>query len=320
MNMKNLTLCLSSVVIAVTLTGCGGGGGDSSSSAQVVTPQASVTADYTFIVDDETLETETIRYINGGTGQVQYRTTLGPDSFLLTPSKLYNNTWVDAVTRALNEETLTFSSAPGTLRTETLKKVDVSGQDIFSVVYPGYREYFKFLNVNSSLSSQIVQAYLKPVRYFPAGSVCYRTDKTTSSQGYIRFEQEDLETRGSYQDMVDILPGVAADWGAENQWTYRISGGTWAGHEWKYVQFFDQYGLLKDSFAVVNNQGKAYYGEMYDFENYSARTESEKVKALLADTPAQTADYYLNNIMLKYNEQGCSYYNNTAAKALNVLR
>lgn len=321
--MKNLKAGLSVFAAAILLTGCGGGGGNSSSSEQAVQLPAAVTADYAYIADDGNfLSVKTIRYVNGGTGQVQYGTTLGPDSFLLSPSTLYNNTWVNMETRAQSPEILTFSEVPGHLRTEYLKKVDISGKDIFATVYPGIREFYNYLAQKNTLNTAapIVQASLKPVHSFPAGSTCYVTDRTESKQGYIRFERADLDTDASYQEISEILEDWVKDTAAAEQWTYKISSGNWGGHEWKYVQFFDQYNILRDDFTVVNDQGNAYYGEMYDFENFSAGAQITKVKALIADTPAQSEDYYWYSSVLKNYEQGCTYYNNTAAQALSLLK
>lgn len=321
--MKNLKAGLSVFAAAILLTGCGGGGGDSSSSEQAVQPPAAVTADYAYIADDGNfLSVKTIRYVNGGTGQVQYGTTLGPDSFLLSPSTLYNNTWVNMETRAQSPEILTFSEVPGHLRTEYLKKVDISGKDIFATVYPGIREFFNYLKAQQNaldLSNPIVNASLKPVQSFPAGSTCYVTDRTESKQGYIHFERAG-DTGYSYQDLLGKLDGWAKDDAAANQWTYRVSSGIWAGTEWKHVQFFDKHGILQNNWTYVNYQGSAYYGDMYDFENFSAGAQITKVKALIADTPAQSEDYYWYSSVLKNYEQGCTYYNNTAAQALSLLK
>lgn len=308
------------IIFPVLLVGCGGG---SSSDTQTSTNQSdpvqsteNVTGTY-YTVDSEDLSYREIKLFNNVSPNTDYSTRLSSDEYLLTETNLYTNTWVKADFRAINSTKFYFSDAPGVGYYQTIKAVDVSGEDVFDRVSPGVREFYSQIEVSENGKEQpLYQLYtLNPTTKFPQGSICYQVTNQTPIKAHITFDKSDI-TDENYTDVIKNYENNFKEVAFNKGLTFSVVSGNWNGKDWKYFKASNQYGLFYSQ-LILNYNGKVVRGLMNNLDGFDTSQEITRIKASMP----QISDYYLPYYKRYLAEltSGCVWFNETAFEATRQL-
>ncbi|MDQ1209540.1 hypothetical protein QE380_002463 [Acinetobacter baylyi] len=310
------------IIFPVLLVGCGGG---SSSDTQTSTNQSdpvqsteNVTGTY-YTVDSEDLSYREIKLVNNVSPNTDYSTRLSSDEYLLTETNLYTNTWVKADFRAINSTKFYFSDAPGVGYYQTIKAVDVSGEDVFDRVFPGYRIFYKSMPESYiNKESYAYQLYTRDLKQtFPKGSICYQIVDQTPIKPHITFNSENI-TEDSYVDKIEeYIADFNENSGAiKDGYTHSIISGNWGGRDWKYLKAFDKNGLIDDE-VLLNYNGKIVHAQMNNYEEMNVNQIIKEMTARMKDNPKAMPLYELYLASLSSE---CKWFNEPAFNAVLQLK
>ena len=333
--MNPLKNVVAATLAVLMLSGCGGsGGGSNNEHANTQTPSQQTALTQTLVYVSSNLSYRQYAFVNGKVPNTQHYSPLKENEYLLTPTQLYNNDWVDNSIELKGPELLLLSDVPGHQNLITLKKIDVSKQDVYDVMFPGFAEYFKKTadSENYFEGSKAKQLYNKTTLTFPQGAVCYQQIKKMPESAYIRFDQSDeFNQYGTpYVELISNLengfqnqkgenfPSIYDDAKARGT-TIQFYSGTWAGYPWSYYRESDQFGLIEE-ILFVNVDGIAYKGDMHDFENYELSELVEAKTERLARRMDKTSyAYQVASLDLEFSKKQCTFFNPLALDSIRLL-
>lgn len=225
------------------------------------------------------------------------------------------------------DDTWTYHYLPNVDLKMTVKKIDLSGENIYDRVLPGYRTYIDFdstINESDENKSTPYLLYKYHVnKTFPQGSSCYKVIGTQWSQDFIEFDEpqnnpgvDSIESFNevktlTYSNLIDMYGAEEAD--------RLFKTGTWQSIDW-YVslnRYFDAFGY---SLANIYYSQYDLYGQYYPSTPWTLAEELANSSYLELDP---TTPYY--HIFLQFNldtaqlEHGCFAYNQTAYNSISKL-
>lgn len=320
MSIKKLSLAMATM-LPLILIGCGGGGGGSSDGGEHVQPPVTKGATQTMVhFDLDDLHYKEYKFIDGVELHTDYYNSLSPNEYVLTKQKIYNNEWVDGDLQLPSELSLKISEAPNTGRIDALEKIDLTGKSVYQAVYPGFTTYFDFYRGRETIFSDylVAKLYNQTNLSFPKGSMCYRIVRSTPTEAYLTYDSDQVTTF-DYEEFMTYMDTNILLEAKKSGTTVKIDGGTWMGVKWKTYREYDKFGLF-DQKTFVNFNGKLLEAELHDFEPYDANKLLAEQKLRLNEIHDQSSDDY-QHLLLKKTllEQGCEWYNPTAADTVKLL-
>lgn len=210
----------------------------------------------------------------------------------------------------------------------TVKKIDLSGENIYDRVLPGYRTYIDFdSTINESDENKSTPYLLYKYhgnKTFPQGSSCYQVIETQWSQDFIEFDELD-EYESSYPNK-DSFNAEKVAFRSELEEIYGVAEvdqlfktGTWQGIDWysnlgTYFDFFDFESAQLD-YSQYDLSGRYYPTRLWTLSEQLANSSYLELDP--------TTPYY--HIFLQFNldtaqlEHGCFAYNQTAYNSISKL-
>ncbi|UXJ57537.1 hypothetical protein [Acinetobacter baylyi] len=242
------------------------------------------------------------------------------NEYLLTEKKLYFPT--DNAINVMNINSLTDWTLDiiGDVKEDwKFQRVDLSGQNMFDTVLPGYRAIGFPVNNQTSTNGRIfLNTYGQ--NKFPQGSSCYRLISKKSNQETFAFNiSQDYEINQNFEEF-----------DAENEpflkylnqtspfgLTYKAVKGTWQNVQWTTI-YDTTLGLAVDDGVAVQYQGKTYSANYTSNIGWTADQEIKHWEIFLKNTDAPESIRFAQ-LKIAQLKSGCYAYNETAAKALVSL-
>lgn len=323
--LKNKFIVLA--ILPLMLSACGGGGSGDNNSAnnnQSGASQDSIAngtryyfMDYNAEEKDE-LNIAYFEIFNKKSTDGSANQALG--EYLLTEKKLYFPT--DKAINVMNINSLTDWRLDiiGDVKEDwKFQRVDLSGQNMFDTVLPGYRAVGFPVSDESTTNGRIfLNTYGQ--NKFPQGSSCYRLVSKKSNQVTFAFNADpDHEINQSFEDF-DAENSPFLDYLNQTNpfgFTYKAAKGSWQNVLWTTI-YNTSLGFAEDDGVAVQYQGKTYTADYTSNIGWTADQEIKHWEILLknADTPERVHFAQLRIAQLK---SGCYSYNETAANALVSL-
>lgn len=311
-------------ILPILLVGCGGGESSSSDGAYVSSQDNLNNGTKYYLVDystddirDDSLSMVYFEIFNNKFKEYGASKELG--EYVLTANNLYYPYENAVNTVTLNSLTSWTSTYIGDVKTEIkLEKVSLSGRNIFDTVLPGYRT-LGFDNKNSYAEARkFLNAYGN--QKFPQGSNCYRFVSKKQNQPYFSFaanlnnqiNQSFSAFNAENQGYVDYLNQKFKPIGA----TYRYASGQWKNIPWTTIYETDT-GIADDESVAVQFENKTYRAEYSSDIEWTAGKEISQWQNLLGRTTTEQERVF--KLKIEKLKNGCSIYNETAAKALASL-
>ncbi len=320
MSTKKLSLAITTM-LPLLLIGCGGGGGSSSDDGGKTQIPTSKGATQTMVHFDLTdLHYKEYKFIDGVEPRADYYTSLSPSEYILTKQKIYNNEWIDGDLQLPSELSVKISEVPKTGRIDALEKIDLTGKKVYQTVYPGFTAYFDFYRGQENMFSEdlVAKLYNQTNLSFPKGSMCYRVVRSTPTEAYLSYDSDQVTTI-DYDEFIAYMDTNVPLEAKKSGSTVKIDGGTWMGVKWKTYREYDKFGFLtQKTFVEFNN--KLLEATLHDFEPYDVNKLVAEQKLRLNAMQDKSSDDYQHLLLQKtLLEQGCEWYNPTAADTVKLL-
>ncbi|MDQ9036066.1 hypothetical protein RFH07_05445 [Acinetobacter seifertii] len=314
-------------ILPMMLSACGGGG--SSDNNSVNNDQSSASQDSTangsryYFMDYNANETDELNIsyfeiFNKKSTDGSSNQALG--EYLLTEKKLYLPT--DRAINVMNINSLTDWTLDlvGDVKEDwKLQRVNLSGQNMFDAVLPGYRSVGFPVNDASTTNGRIfLNTYGQ--NKFPEGSSCYRLISKKSNQESFAFNVgQDYELNQSFDEFDAENAPYLNRLNQTNPFgfTYKAVKGTWQNVSWTTI-YNTSLGFAANDSVAVQYQGKPYTA---NYTSNIAWTSDQEVKHW--ETYLKNADTSENlrfaQLRIAQLKSGCYVYNETAARALVSL-
>jgi hypothetical protein len=332
--MKKVVLTASLLSITLGLSACGGGGSDDSPANNTVAQATLFDGSakvYMYEFDGEdgtdklslTLKNDLL-YLNSTRLADQY------SSYFLTDKALYQPETPKTVNLSLgirdslvksisaNKWVLTPYSQNGATdleMTQQFETIDLSGKAIAPVVNPVvaalsvYNRISQLDYVGVPLGARI---FLNK-NTFPQGAKCLRFVSTDNNKNYLEFEPEieDTQVEGAknLQDWANLA------FNAQLTVAPTIAQSTWATYNWGSIALKDEDADGKpQSLFAIEYQGKVFNA---DYTSSGKQTYAQRVATFQQRETANNVDPVLLNLVVNNLQNTCSFYNQTAASAID---
>ncbi len=313
--MNHFAILGCTILLSINLTACGGGGGggggqSTAQSTPNLTIQEKVNATY-YIVDADDLSSASLTYVDNVIPNADFSNTLSADDYVLTDKGLYNNTSLPVETKALSSSLLYFSDTPGSGNFVHLKKINLSGVNVYNQLFPGFADFFAKYGTSQYFSgSKAAALYNAQATFFPSGSECYQMDKVENLKPYITFSTTDITT-DPYSDVISGYNDGISQYAESNGDHLKVLSGNYNGYAWKLFQVSDAYGIIFEQ-VIVNYKGKAVFAEMNDFDSFNRAELLNTYQTRFTDP--KSSDYNSDFLQLDIRalQSDCAYYNQAA--------
>ncbi|OCZ54187.1 hypothetical protein [Acinetobacter seifertii] len=323
--LKNKFMILA--ILPLMLSACGGGGSSDNNSAnnnQSGTSQDSI-ANGTryYFMDYNANETDALNIsyfeiFNKKSTDGSSNQALG--EYLLTEKKLYLPT--DRAINVMNINSLTDWTLDliGDVQEDwKLQRVNLSGQNMFDAVLPGYRAVGFPVNDASTTNGRIfLNTYGQ--NKFPEGSSCYRLISKKSNQESFAFNVgQDYELNQSFDEFDAENAPYLNRLNQTNPFgfTYKAVKGTWQNVSWTTI-YNTSLGFAANDSVAVQYQGKPYTANYTSNIAWTADQEVKHWETYLKNTN-DSDSIRLAQLRIAELKAGCYAYNETAARALVSL-
>ncbi len=323
--LKNKFMILA--ILPMMLSACGGGG--SSDNNSVNNDQSSASQDSTangsryYFMDYNANETDELNIsyfeiFNKKSTDGSSNQALG--EYLLTEKKLYLPT--DRAINVMNINSLTDWTLDliGDVKEDwKLQRVNLSGQNMFDAVLPGYRAVGFPVNDASTTNGRIfLNTYGQ--NKFPEGSSCYRLISKKSNQESFAFNVgQDSELNQSFDEFDAENAPYLNRLNQTNPFgfTYKAVKGTWQNVSWTTI-YNTSLGFAANDSVAVQYQGKPYTANYTSNIAWTADQEVKHWETYLKNTN-DSDSIRLAQLRIAQLKTGCYAYNETAARALVSL-
>lgn len=314
-------------ILPMMLSACGGGG--SSDNNSVNNDQSSASQDSTangsryYFMDYNANETDELNIsyfeiFNKKSTDGSSNQALG--EYLLTEKKLYLPT--DRAINVMNINSLTDWTLDliGDVKEDwKLQRVNLSGQNMFDAVLPGYRAVGFPVNDASTTNGRIfLNTYGQ--NKFPEGSSCYRLISKKSNQESFAFNVgQDSELNQSFDEFDAENAPYLNRLNQTNPFgfTYKAVKGTWQNVSWTTI-YNTSLGFAANDSVAVQYQGKPYTANYTSNIAWTADQEVKHWETYLKNTN-DSDSIRLAQLRIAQLKTGCYAYNETAARALVSL-
>ncbi|MEB3795831.1 MULTISPECIES: hypothetical protein [Acinetobacter] len=314
-------------ILPMMLSACGGGG--SSDNNSVNNDQSSASQDSTvngsryYFMDYNANETDALNIsyfeiFNKKSTDGSSNQPLG--EYLLTEKKLYLPT--DRAINVMNINSLTDWTLDliGDVKEDwKLQRVNLSGQNMFDAVLPGYRAVGFPVNDASTTNGRIfLNTYGQ--NKFPEGSSCYRLISKKSNQESFAFNVgQDYELNQSFDEFDAENAPYLNRLNQTNPFgfTYKAVKGTWQNVSWTTI-YNTSLGFAANDSVAVQYQGKPYTANYTSNIAWTADQEVKHWETYLKNTN-DSDSIRLARLRIAQLKSGCYVYNETAARALVSL-
>ncbi len=229
------------------------------------------------------------------------------------------------------DDTWTYHYLPNVDLKMTVKKIDLSGENIYDRVLPGYRTYIDFdSTINESDENKSTPYLLYKYhgnKTFPQGSSCYQVIETQWSQDFIEFDELD-EYESSYPNK-DSFNAEKVAFRSELEEIYGVAEvdqlfktGTWQGIDWysnlgTYFDFFDFESAQLD-YSQYDLSGRYYPTRLWTLSEQLANSSYTEIDPNDEEILRQIALEV--NLSIAMSEFGCFAYNKTAFDSISKLK
>ncbi|OUY07192.1 hypothetical protein [Acinetobacter populi] len=322
------------IFASIVLTACGGGGNsDTSYTAsdgldtlyqvyyQQFSPSLMISQDF-FGLSQYPINNKIIKFSDSSQTLNQY---------VLTQNKLFQPTEKQDAYLTINDDIWTYQYLPDVLLQLKIKKIDLSGTNIFDRLLPGYREYGNFpdrptsdTNLNLTLTKLFNNHGQKN---FPQGSLCYQVVETQWNKNYLQFDSSNnnayfdptqsdfLSKKAQEKEYIDYINNIFA------QPYYALREGTWNNIAW-----FASEVLLASKFGQYSSH--VYFSQYHYDALYNSNalwTQENELKGYtpqeIDPTDSPTTQQIIRELNIQHAElkDGCFAYNQTAYNTIKNL-
>ncbi|HCQ61556.1 MAG TPA: hypothetical protein DIU50_08095 [Acinetobacter nosocomialis] len=314
-------------ILPMMLSACGGGG--SSDNNSVNNDQSSASQDSTangsryYFMDYNANETDALNIsyfeiFNKKSTDESSNQALG--EYLLTEKKLYLPT--DRAINVMNINSLTDWTLDliGDVKEDwKLQRVNLSGQNMFDAVLPGYRAVgFPVNNETTTYGRIFLNTYGQ--NKFPEGSSCYRLISKKSNQESFAFNVgQDYEINQSFEEFDADNASYLNYLNQTNPFgfTYKAVKGTWQTVQWTTI-YNTSLGFAANESVAVKYQGKPYTASYTGNIGWTADQEVKHWETYLKNVNDSDSIRFAQ-LRIAQLKSGCYVYNETAARALVSL-
>lgn len=326
--MKKHFLITPVIGLALALTACGGGGsgGDnhngSSSGGQTIN-QNFYSFDYDYKDSTNTYELESKKFaVNNG---VVTHEEDALENYALTSKALYKPGYkFNGQSQANSLTNWTVYELPGIGAKVTFESVNVSGKNVYDTIFPGYKDYlsYVFSETDNGANYQFyAKAYnlgrTNPNEKFAGGANCLKLQKIVPlpNSFYLSFDTSaSSRIDKTYEEQLANINNLKKLETKDNK--VEIASGTWAGYRW--MRLRTDYKDAPDynmDYGFIEFNGQLYRTEIENAESIDVSTYLAQARQILKETNNESDQAELKLIIAGF-ENGCSFYNETAAEQI----